>query len=116
MLNNHRICASCRTLALACATSLVAVAGAHAAQESTIFSYDGRDFVRVKTTLHEQGGKSAANTKLDRMSPAYEALVEKHSYSGQATVLGHRCDAHYAPMTNAAGELTGALFVGVCEK
>ena len=55
--------------------------------EATIFSYDGKDFVRTETTLMKEG-QSAANTKLDPDSAAYKALVEKHSYTGPATVFG----------------------------
>lgn len=116
MLGQHWVHASCRTLAFACAASSVVVSIANAAQESTIFSFDGHDFIRSKTTLRSQDGKSATDTKLDRTSPAYEALLQKHSYSGQAMVLGQKCDAHYAPMTSATGQLTGALFVGICAK
>ena len=55
--------------------------------EATIFSYDGKDFVRTQTTLTAEG-QAAANTKLDRDSAAYKALVEKKSYTGSATVFG----------------------------
>ena len=54
--------------------------------DASVLSYDGKDFVRTETTLMDNG-KSAVNTKLDRDSPAYKALVEKHSYSGPVTVL-----------------------------
>jgi methyl-accepting chemotaxis protein len=80
--------------------------------EATIFSYDGKDFVRTKTTLMEDG-KSAADTKLDHDSAAYKALVKKHSYTGAATVFGHGYEASYAPLVSEDGALTGALFVGV---
>lgn len=99
-------------LALACAVTGIAYAG----QESTIFSYDGHDFVRAKTTLNTEDGKSAVNTKLDPNSQAYKALLEKRSYTGQVTVFGQKCDASYAPLTNAEGQLTGALFVAICTK
>jgi hypothetical protein len=94
---------------------LGATAGERAptALEATIFSYDGQDFVRVKTTLHTEDGKSAVNTKLARDNPAFQALVQKHSWSGDTKVFGHSYDAHYAPLTNDDGRLTGALFVGV---
>lgn len=72
--------------------------------------------IRAKTTLRVQDGKPATNTKLDRTSEAYKALLEKHSYSGEAMVFGQKCDAHYAPLMSASGELTGALFVGTCAK
>ena len=80
--------------------------------DASIFSWDGKDFTRTQTTLME-GGKSAVGSKLDHDSPAFKALSEKHSYSGEATVFGKKYDAHYAPLTGDDGSLTGALFVGV---
>ena len=80
--------------------------------EATIFSYDGKDFVRTTTTLSAEG-QAATGTKLDRDSSAYKALVEKRSYTGPATILGGDYQANYAPLTGADGQLTGALFVGV---
>jgi methyl-accepting chemotaxis protein-2 (aspartate sensor receptor) len=80
--------------------------------DASIFSYDGKDFVRTETTL-VQNGQSAVGTKLDQDGPAYKALVEKHSYIGPATVFGHDYQADYAPLIGADGKLTGALFVGV---
>ena len=81
--------------------------------EATIFSYDGKDFVRSKTTLMTEAGASAAGTKLEHDNPAYKALVAKHSYSGDATVFGKKYEANYAPLTSADGKVTGALFVAV---
>src|SRR5262245_32383482 len=80
--------------------------------DSSILSYDGKDFVRTDTTLM-QDGQSAVGTKLDHDSPAYKALVEKHSYTGPATVFGKNYQGNYAPLVGADGKLTGALFVGV---
>jgi len=60
-------------------------------------------------------GKSAVNTKLEHDTPAYKALVEKRSFSGDATVFGRPYDANYAPLTGEDGRLTGALFVGVAK-
>jgi methyl-accepting chemotaxis protein len=100
-------------LALPFAASGVALA---AAQESTIFRYDGHDFVRVQTTMKTDDGQSAVNSKLDRGSPAYNALIKKISYTGKATLFGQTCDAHYAPLTDAGGKLTGAIFVANCDK
>ena len=104
------------------ATALLAMAYAersHAAVqpadrlEATIFSYDGTDFIRSKTTMVTAEGKSAANTKLDHETAAYKALKEKHSYVGEVTVFGRKYDADYAPIVSDDGKLTGALFVGV---
>ena len=80
--------------------------------EATIFSYDGTDFVRTTTTLM-QSGKSADDTKLDPKSAAYKALVQKHSYTGPATIFGEDYQANYAPLIGGDGKLTGAVFVGV---
>ena len=83
--------------------------------QATIFTYDGQDFVRTKTTLVAKDGKPAVNTKLERDTPAYKALVQKHSYTGDATVFGQKYDANYAPLTGEDGHLTGALFVAVAK-
>ena len=80
--------------------------------DASVLSYDGKDFVRTETTLMDNG-KSAVNTKLDRDSAAYKALVEKHSYSGPVTVFGRNYQGNYAPLMSEDGKLTGALFVGV---
>lgn len=81
--------------------------------DASIFSYDGQDFVRTTTTLLTKEGKSAVNTKLAHDTPAYKALMDKHSYTGDATIFGREYQADYAPLTSQDGKLTGALFVGV---
>jgi methyl-accepting chemotaxis protein len=80
--------------------------------EATIFSYDGKDFVRTETTMMKEDGQSAANTKLEHDNPAYKALVEKRSYTGPVTTFGRNYQANYAPLIGEDGKLTGALFVG----
>ena len=80
--------------------------------EASIFSYDGKDFVRTETTLMDKG-QSASGTKLDPNSAAYKALIEKHSYTGPATVFGQNYESSYAPLIGGDGKVTGALFVGV---
>jgi hypothetical protein len=100
------------TLLLPVAALVSSASFAQSKLEATIFSYDGTDFVRTTTTLM-QSGKSAADTKLDPKSAAYKALVQKHSYTGPATILGEDYRANYAPLIGDDGKLTGALFVGV---
>jgi cache 3/cache 2 fusion protein len=102
-------------LSLLLPTLLVSSASwAQSKLDSSIFSYDGKDFVRTETTLMNNG-QSAVGTKLDPAGPAYKALVEKHSFSGPLTVFGHDYQANYAPLIGADGKLTGALFVGVAK-
>jgi len=95
--------------------SILALTGVavFAAQDSTVFTYDGQDFIRVQTTMATEDGKSAVNTKLDRDSPVFQALVQKRSYTGDATIFGQNYEAYYAPLTDEGGQLTGALFVGI---
>jgi len=112
-------------LAVGLATAVASIAWVHpggasgasvqsgARLESTIFTYDGKDFVRAQTTLMAENGKSAAGTKLDQGEPAYKALVQKQAYRGDVTVFGKKYDGHYAPVIGSDGKLTGALFVGV---
>ena len=101
--------------ALAGAIGSPAAAAIHPKIEASIFSYDGTDFIRTQTTLMDEKGKSAVNSKLDHSSRAYKALSEKHSYVGEAQVFGRKYDADYAPLTGEDGKLTGALFVGVAK-
>ena len=58
-------------------------------------------------------GKSVVNTKLAHDTPAYKALVDKHSYTGDATIFGRDYHVNYAPLTGEDGKVTGALFVGM---
>ena len=81
------------------------------ALESSIFTFDGKDFVRSKTTLMTEAGKPAVNTKLEHESAAYKALMQKQSYTGDVTVFGKHYSGSYAPLVKD-GKLTGALFVG----
>ncbi len=111
MSKHYWISAWVSKIIFASVLALSATGIAFAGQESTIFTYDGQDFIRTQTTLVTEQGQSAVNTKLDRKSPAYKALIKKHSYTGEITVFGQKCDANYAPLTDAHGRLTGALFV-----
>jgi methyl-accepting chemotaxis protein len=110
-----------KTLFLALALSLptaLLISSASAAEpklQATVFSFNGKDFVRSETTMIDKG-QSAANSKLDENSPAYKALIEKHSYTGPATLFGRDFQANYAPLTDESGKLTGALFVGEPKK
>jgi len=80
-------------------------------QESTIFELKGAELVRKHTTLNKDGGESAVGTYLDHANPGYAALMQKKSYTGEVNLFGHTCAAHYAPLTDKDGKLTGALMV-----
>ncbi|MEK6352261.1 MAG: Cache 3/Cache 2 fusion domain-containing protein [Burkholderia cenocepacia] len=80
---------------------------------ATIFARDGDDFVRITTSLKKQDGARAVGTKLDRAGPAYAPLVAGRSYTGLAKLFGRSYITQYKPVTDAAGRVIGALFVGL---
>ena len=116
MTTNRQLRAVVSTFLFGTSLLLVTPSAALATQESTIFRFDGKDFIRDKTTLTTEDGASAVNTKLDQGSPAFEQLVQKKSYKGQAKLFGRTCDSIYAPVVDAGRALTGALFVATCDK
>jgi hypothetical protein len=99
------------SLLLAVTVLVSSASWAQSKLDSSIFSFDGKDFTRTETTLMNNG-QSAVGTKLDPNGPAYKALMEKHSFTGPVTMFGHDYQANYAPLIGADGKLTGALFVG----
>ena len=128
MLTHHRrsprrrielVIAVVAALTLASASSLTGRAApgvpaqSGASLASTIFTFDGKDFIRSRTTLVTEAGTSAANTKLDHATDVYKALMQKRSYAGVVTVFGKKYDGSYAPIIGSDGKMTGALFVGV---
>ena len=78
---------------------------------SSIFSFDGQDFIRTDTTLIDENGNPAINTKMDRNYPGYKALLKKKSYNGRLMLFGKLVDSKVAPLTDKDGKLIGALAV-----
>ena len=78
---------------------------------SPIFSFDGQDFIRTDTTLIDENGNPAINTKMDRNYPGYKALLKKKSYNGRLMLFGKLVDSKVAPLTDKDGKLIGALAV-----
>ena len=78
---------------------------------SSIFRFDGQDFIRTDTTLIDENGNPAVNTKMDRNYPGYKALLEKKSYNGRLMLFGKQVDSKVAPLTDENGNVTGALAV-----
>lgn len=78
---------------------------------SSIFSFDGQDFIRTETTLIDENGNPAVKTKMDRNYPGYKALIEKKSYNGSTILFGKKVDSKVAPLTDENGNVIGALAV-----
>lgn len=93
--------------------NLTRTAGAAA----TIFAYDAAkdDFTRVTTSVKKADGSRAVGTDLGKTSPAYAAIKQGHSFTGQAAILGAPYLTVYTPIKNPAGQVIGILFAGIPE-
>jgi len=80
---------------------------------ATVFARTGDDFVRVTTSLKKQDGARAVGTLLDRKHPAYAALMNGQPQRGLAWLFGTPYASMYQPIRDGAGQVVGALFVGV---
>ncbi|GAB7522646.1 methyl-accepting chemotaxis protein [Paraburkholderia sp. 2C] len=79
---------------------------------ATLFVISGEDLVRVATSVKLQNGERAVGTVLDRSHPAYRLLRGGRSYTGYATLFGKQYMTQYGPITNSAGQVIGAMYVG----
>jgi methyl-accepting chemotaxis protein-2 (aspartate sensor receptor) len=80
---------------------------------ATIFIRKGNDFIRATTSLKKENGERAIGTVLDQQHPAYKALMSGSGYTGRATLFGHDYMTHYAPLKDIAGNMVGAVFIGI---
>ena len=80
---------------------------------ATVFARSGDDFFRVTTSLKDGDGKRAMGTKLAREHPAHAGLLAGSSYTGRATLFGREYMTRYLPITDDAGTVLGAWFIGL---
>ena len=78
---------------------------------ATIFAKSGDDFVRVSTSLKKEDGSRAMGTFLGKTSPAYEPIMKKQKYVGNARLFGKDYITVYAPIVED-GQILGILFIG----
>jgi len=83
-----------------------------AGSTATLFAWDGHNFVRVTTNVLKPDGTRAVGTVLDPAGKAFAALHAGQSFEGVVDILGVPYITSYAPMTDAAGRLVGAWYVG----
>lgn len=75
---------------------------------ATIFMGD----TRVSTNVMKEDGSRAVGTKLQ--GPAYDSVIrDGKPFRGEVEILGVPYFAAYDPIRNPAGEVIGALYVGV---
>lgn len=64
---------------------------------ATVFKRVGDDFVRISTTSKAEDGTNAINTRLDRSSDVYKALIRNKVFVGETKLFGKLTFAKYAP-------------------
>ncbi|PAU92601.1 hypothetical protein CK503_15875, partial [Aliifodinibius salipaludis] len=80
---------------------------------ATIFQRDGNDFTRVITSIRKDNGQRAVGTKLGTGSDAYEPVMNRSLYIGNAVILGKPYITAYDPIINEENDIIGIYFVGI---
>ncbi|RJQ50714.1 MAG: methyl-accepting chemotaxis protein [Desulfobacteraceae bacterium] len=80
---------------------------------ATIFVRDGDDFTRVVTNIQNAEGKRAVGTKLGKGSAAYQPVMAKRLYIGNAKILGMPYLTAYDPILDDRQNIIGILFIGI---
>ena len=78
---------------------------------ATVFAISGDDFVRVSTSLKKEDGSRAMGTFLGKKSPAYEPIMKKQKYIGNARLFGKDYITVYSPIIED-DKVLGILFIG----
>ena len=78
---------------------------------ATIFARTGDDFVRISTSLKKEDNSRAMGTLLGNKSPAYEPLMKRQTYVGNARLFGKDYITVYSPIIEN-GNVIGILFIG----
>ena len=80
---------------------------------ATVFLRQGDEFVRVTTSVVDLSGKRAIGSLLDRNSKSFAALSAGENYHSVVDLFGTDYLAYYQPLKSSAGQVFGAIFVGI---
>ncbi len=80
---------------------------------ATVFVVDGDDYRRVITSVMKDDGTRAVGTMLGKGSAAYNPVRQGRLFQGEADILGRPFLTVYDPLTDAAGNVIGIMFVGI---
>ena len=78
---------------------------------ATIFALSGDDFIRISTSLKKEDKSRAMGTFLGKSSPAYDSIMKKQRYVGNARLFGKDYVTVYAPIIEN-DQILGILFIG----
>lgn len=79
---------------------------------ATIFLKIKDDFLRISTSLQKQDGSRAFGTFLGKKSPAYNVIMKKKTYIGEAMLFGKRYMTVYQPILDTNKKIIGILYMG----
>ena len=81
---------------------------------STVFIKQNNDYRRILTSILDEQGKRAVDTKLDSSGAAYSALNKGETFIGETNILGSDYITIYVPMYDSVQQqkVIGAYFVG----
>ena len=82
---------------------------------ATIFIHKGSDFTRITTNVRDDKGNRAVGTTLGDQSAAYQPVMEKKLYIGDARILGSPYLCAYDPILDENNNLIGILFIGISQ-
>ncbi|MBN2703949.1 MAG: methyl-accepting chemotaxis protein [Pontiellaceae bacterium] len=80
---------------------------------ATIFAKEKNDFRRITTNIMKPDGTRAVGTFLGESSAAYNPVMNKELFVGEAVILEKSYLTAYDPILDKNGALIGILFVGI---
>ena len=80
---------------------------------ATIFVCEGSDFRRISTNIRQNDGSRAVGTFLGTGSAAYNPVMQRSLYIGDAIILGESYLTAYDPILNEQNEVVGIMFLGI---
>lgn len=83
---------------------------------TTIFERTDNDFTRISTSIRQVNGQRAVGTKLGTTSAAYEPVMEKKLFLGEAMILGESYVTAYQPIIDNTQNVIGILFLGIPQR
>ncbi len=81
--------------------------------EATIFQREGNDFKRIATSIRNASGNRAVGTFLGTGSDAYDPLMRRTQYIGEANILNLPYLTAYEPILDDGNQVIGIYFVGI---
>ena len=80
---------------------------------AAVFKRVENDFLCISTTLKDENGHRATLTKLDRLGPVHQALIDGRSFVGIVELFSKKYFAKYAPDITDNGNVLIAVFVAM---